>query len=230
MNYKFILCALIFGLLLAGCTGQQAPPSGTTGTQPSGTGGGTMGSGAAPSMNETPEEGTMPETAPNDSGGATAPSGSGGDVFSGLNYAGIMALGLPGKCDITSSYQGEAMEVTLYFDGAGNSRTESPVDDPAVECSKFIVIQSDKVVYIGCEGEKYPPGTQCDWMMMESEDTGNTTMQTQVDVGSGGGFSTDYSDVPASQISCVPWVPDSTMFQAPGKLCTISDLMQGYQT
>lgn len=227
MNNKFILLALIFGLVLAGCTGQQAPPSDTTGTQPSGTVGagdnGTMGEAQGEAMDEGE---SMTET-----GGETVETGdSGGNAFSGLNYAGIMGLGLPGKCDITSTYQGETTQVTVYLDGTGNARTESPVDDPAIDCSKFVIIQLDKTIYIGCEGEKYPPGTECDWMMMESEEEGESSMQTEVDVGSGGGFSTDYSDVPASQISCVPWVPDSSKFQAPGKACTITDLMEGYQT
>jgi hypothetical protein len=229
MKNKFIILSVIFGLLLAGCTSQESPaPSAPSGTSaPSDTSGAGSVDNATSGTSGDSVPDTTGDTAADTSG--TSDSGtpdSGGDVFSGLDYAGIMALGLPGKCEVTSTYNGQATSSTMYFDGTGKTRVESLSTDPQTGCSKFVIINTGSTVYIGCEGQQYPPGTDCDWMQMDAE--GDSSLDAQVDYGEGGGLTTDYSNVPPSQISCVPWVADSGMFQASGKACTIQDLMQGY--
>jgi hypothetical protein len=228
MKNKFIILTVIFGLLLAGCTSQEspAPSAPADNTQPSGTTGtGTQDTGTSDTPSDT-TNGTSDDSTSDTSG--TGTSGSSGDDFSGLDYGAAMALGLPGECDITTESEGKTFQVKVYFDGAGNARSEMPMDEAETGCAKFIVIQKTGKIYIGCDTTKYPPGTDCDWMMMASEaEAGTSSMESEIDFG-GGSFDTDYSDVPASKISCKPWVLDNSKFQASGKACTISDLMQGY--
>lgn len=233
MKKEFILLTVIFGLLLAGCTSPQssapsAPADTTDGGSTAGDGAMDDSSGAMDDAGGAMEDdsgGAMDET----SGAMEDDSGSaGGDDFAGLDYAGVMALGLPGECDVTTESEGQTLQVKIYFDGAGNARSEVPMDEEETGCSKFVVIQKTGKIYIGCDTSKYPPGTDCDWMMMESEaESGTSSMESEIEFGSGS-FDTDYSDVPASKISCKPWMLDSSKFNPSGKACTIQDLMQGY--
>jgi hypothetical protein len=230
MKNKFILLTVMFGLLLAGCTSQEpstpsAPSdttsdSGTDGAESSDTG---TTSDDSTSTDET-TDGMSDTSEPED----TETSDSGADDFSGLDYGAAMALGLPGECDITTESEGQTFQVKVYFDGAGNARSEMPMDEAETGCAKFIVIQKTGKIYIGCQNSKYPPGTECDWMTMESEaEAGTSSMESEIEFG-GSSLDTDYSDVPASKVSCKPWILDSSKFQASGKACTINDLMQGY--
>ena len=236
MKNKFILLTVIFGLLLAGCTSQESAPPASAGTSDDGSmaGDGAM-DGSSGAMDDT--GGAMENDssgAMDDSSGAmedgSGAADSGGDDFAGLDYAGVMALGLPGECDVTTESEGQTLQVKIYFDGAGNTRSEVPMDEQETGCRKFVVIQKTGKIYIGCDTSKYPPGTDCDWMMMESEaESGTSSMESEIEFGEGS-FNTDYSDVPASKISCKPWVLDSSKFNPSGKACTIQDLMQGYSS
>ncbi len=230
MKNKFILLTVIFGLLLAGCTSQEpsAPSAPADTTQDSGTGGAASSDTGTSDTSGDTSTGTGDSSSDTSEPEDTGTSGSGGNDFSGLDYGAAMALGLPGECDITTESEGQTYQVKVYFDGAGNARSEMPMEDEETGCDKFIVIQKTGKIYIGCENSKYPPGTDCDWMMMASEaEAGTSSMESEIEFG-GSSVSTDYSDVPASKISCKPWVLDSSKFQASGKACTIQDLMQGY--
>ncbi len=231
MKNKFILLTVIFGLLLAGCTSQEssAPSTSADTTQGSGTNGtDSSGTGTSDPSDTTSTDGTSETTPDTSETEDSSTTDSSGDDFSGLDYGAAMALGLPGECDIITDSEGQTFQVKVYFDGAGNARSEMPMDEEETGCDKFIVIQKTGKIYIGCDSSKYPPGTDCDWMMMESDaEAGTSSMESEIEFGEGS-FDTDYSDVPASKISCKPWILDSSKFQASGKACTISDLMQGY--
>jgi hypothetical protein len=227
MKNKFILLTVMFGLLLAGCASQESPaPSAPSDTASES---GTNGAGSADTETSDSSADTSTDTSGDSSSGASEPEDSGtsgaGDDFSGLDYEGVMALGLPGVCDITTQSEGKTYVTKAYFNGAGDVRYEMDHDEPNIECSKYVMITDSSKVYFGCLGAELMPG--CDWLEMAASGD-SSTVGGEMDFGTGGGFSTDYSDVPAASISCVPWIPDSTKFQTPGKVCSLEDLMQGY--
>lgn len=161
------------------------------------------------------------------SGAGSSSGGTGAQDLSGLGYSALVALGVPLECDITETSEGETISMKLYMDGNDNTRAEVPIEDEGSSgCSKFIFISKGQNTYLGCEGSKYPPGTDCDWMVTKAAE--GSTEEMEVEYGSGSSFDTDYSDIPVADIDCKPWVYDASKFQVSGKACTMEDLMAAY--
>lgn len=140
-----------------------------------------------------------------------------------MAYAQLIGLGVPLQCDITSTSSGAPVTSKLYMKGEGEMRIETPMEgqQASTGCTKSIFIMKGTTSYVGCEGGSMFSGTSCDWLMMESEPSagGGTA---------GGAYEApDYSNVPSTQISCVPWVYDASKFMPSDSTCTLQDLMGG---
>jgi hypothetical protein len=211
---RYLAVILLLSLFIFGCTTPQPPASGTggsgsasggSGASGGATGGGSSGGGASGGSTD---------------GGASTGGQTGGnavDDLTGKTYVELMGLGVPMQCDITTTSQGVTTQVKHYILNSNTFRSE--MTTPEGDCLNTVVIFKDKDMYVGCPGKKYPTGTTCDWMKFTSEGTDQPT--------SGGSDSfeaPDYTNVPTSQISCVPWVPDNSKFAVNGKACTIQDI------
>ncbi|MBD3210622.1 hypothetical protein GF318_04550 [Candidatus Micrarchaeota archaeon] len=210
------ILSIVFALLLFGCAAPEQQGEGpAAGEEQAG-----EAEDNATGPSETGDGVSDSDTGDEDGAGQEPDSGV---DLTGLDYAAVMALGIPVQCDITTTQDGETTDVKLYANGENEIRWESEMEGME-ECGKFVYILKNNKVYFGCEGSKFPPGSTCDWLTMESEagDGGEPS-------GDMGGMTVDtpeFEDVPSTQISCLPWIYDSSMFATPGKVCTMEDYMQ----
>ena len=207
-----ILAILVFGILIFGCTG-----SGTTNvkTDNSVNPGGNHGT---PSGNKTPTDNSPPPK--NDVSANVSVVTDTSQGLAGLGYAQLIALGVPIQCDVTSTYKGVTTKMHFYINGKSSMRVEIP--NAGQSCGNSVMIMQDKKIYTSCSGSQLMPG--CDWLSFES----NASAQG----GAGGAVNTgasetpDFTDVPATQFNCEPWVYDSSKFATSGKVCSLSDIMK----
>ncbi len=224
MKHMLIVLTLIIGLMVFGCTSTPDAQDTTT-TPPMEDNTEDSGTPAAPDepsdVPDAPEE-TTPEE-PEE----TTPEPS-GDDFAGLDYDGVMALGLPAECDVTMANGQQTISYKMYIDGANVRWETSDIPMEGLECPKVVYVATESIVAFGCEGGNYPPGSSCNWLIM-SEMGESEPSETEM----GEYSSPEFGDVPAAQISCKPWIPDSSKFSTPGKTCTMDDymdeMMAGYQ-
>ena len=209
-----LVLTLVLGLFLYGCcgptqvaedtiTGSTAPTDGTTPSVPTG--------GTGPSV---PADGTgTGDTTPE-------PSGNGELDFSGLDFAGVMALGVPVQCDMTMlDSSGQTATIKMYAINEDNLRQEIVGGSVAQSgCQKVIVIIKPDGQYLGCEGTSMF-GPSCDWLKLPSGGA--------ADEGAVGFDMPAVADLPSGQISCLPWIPDNSKFNTPGTACTMEEMMQG---
>jgi len=207
---KSLAAILLISLLIFGCFGApQTPATGTGGTTPSG-GGSTGGTG-----------GTGGQTGGGATDGGSTGDSTGGIVedLTGKSYEELMGLGIPMQCDMTMTYEGTTTTVKHYILDSEHFRSEMTSTQESACPGKMIFIVKGDDMYMGCEGQKYPTGTTCDWMKITSEpsETGSG--------GTGSAQAPDYTNVPSTQISCTPWIPDQSKLNTPGKACTLEDMM-----
>ena len=104
--------------------------------------------------------------------------------------------------------------------GSVESRTEIDTTG-STTCDKMIAIVKGDTVYTGCEtGYIF---SDCKWYSMTVNSSDSSS-----DYGSSGA-QPDFSNVPTSQIDCKPWNYDASKFTPTGKVCSLEDLMSGYQ-
>ena len=122
----------------------------------------------------------------------------------------------------------ETMTYKMYIDGQ-NVRWESSDVEGMEDCSKIVYVATDTTVALGCEGGNYPPGSSCNWLILSAGSETEEPTETDMDSYS----SPEFGDVPAAQISCKPWISDSSKFSTPGKACTMDEymdeVMAGYE-
>ncbi|VVC04308.1 Uncharacterised protein [Candidatus Bilamarchaeum dharawalense] len=148
-------------------------------------------------------------------GGST--SGNSNDL-AGKTFEALTAMGVPLECDVSSTSQGQTVNVKIYMKGNQEMRTEIPA--ASGDCTKMVGIMKGQTYYVGCADGTMFPG--CQWLMIE---------QSNGNQGVAGSFQTpDYSDVPTSKIDCRPWLYDPSKFATPGKVCSMDDLMKSYET
>ncbi len=179
--FSFLIIAL---LISAGCVGQQqqgAPP---------------LANPAAP-VNQTAQP-YSPQP------GVVQPPGQ----YSGLDFAGLVALEAPLQCNITYIYQGRSYQSQVWMKGGGQMRVESIGGSGLPQCNKTISIVQGSHVYVGCEGKTVIPS--CDWFV------------SSYDPLTPGISSTFYfRNVPADQISCQDWAYDPSVFLTSGNECSL---------
>ncbi len=206
MAKNIIILSLVFAFLIFGCLGAGEAEEGPAGAPPAGDG------------QPPAEEGQPPAEG--------APPAEDGVDFTGLDYAGAVALGVPIECDITTYMDGETTTVKLYAKGENEIMYELVPEDTE-DCAKFIWINKNYDVYVGCEGGYYPPETTCNWLLIAT--AAEEEEPATGEAGATGAYeSPDLGDVPPTQMSCIPWIYDASKFQTPGKVCTFDDLMQEY--
>jgi hypothetical protein len=208
MQYKTVFAVLLVSLLIFGCTsppagGGTAPQGGVPAGQPQGTP--PSPSPPAPQPNQTPAANASVQPP----GGQ--PSGGVGDLI-GKSFTDLVALNVPIKCQITTSNG----TVTLYKGAGSDMRSEMPASEGLCQSQKMIFIVKGDKYYMGCEQGTIMPGSSCQWLVFNA--TGSTATAAP------GTQAPDYSNVPAAQISCVPWVLDASLFQAPANACSLNDL------
>ncbi len=247
MRGAFVALLLVFGLFVFGCTGQantQTNASANGTTQPSG---GSQGpSGGTPSTPPSPPSGgvsgneTMNGSANVTTGGSGTTSGgttgtaSGGSTSggtsaqvdtSGKDYAGLLALGVPLSCTVTT----ENGSVTMFMNGQGVTRVEVPSTSSDSTCQETVMLMQGSKIDMSCAqgtmmGGNQGPFAGCDWIEM--------TFNASATAGSAGASSTGGSEAssvqsaPAAQFSCQPWVPDASKFVTSGKVCNLDQIMK----
>lgn len=137
-----------------------------------------------------------------------------------MDYAALVALGVPLECDITTVSNGTTTTSHVFMKGSAQTRIE--VETSGMGCSKIVMISKDKKLYMSCEGKaEFMPGSGCKWIMFEA--SGNGTLSGQVSSGSGS-VDTDYTNVDPSQIDCKAWVYSDNLFETDGGVCDFSNL------
>ena len=213
---------IALGLLVFGCTAPSGPGTSTTPGTAGGTGAGNQAAGTGTGAGAGAGTGAG-ASAGTGTGAGTGAATTGTTDLTGMAYTQLIALGIPVQCDMTTTSQGKSTTIKVYMNGASEVREEVPVDSSSsaasTGCTKMIVILKGTVSYMGCEeGSLFGPS--CQWLRMETTPSGGaqTSPVQQPDLGS----------VPATQISCVPWVYDASKFTVSGPTCTLQDLMGGY--
>lgn len=224
-----IILVLAIGILFLGCCGPtgggatgETGGTGGTGTGGAGTGGTGVNGGENGGTGGAGTDGEAGGTG-GETGGGTGGTGGeqggggqgGGNDLAGLGYEQLIGLGIPLECDISTTYEGETTYMKVYMKNENELRNEVPLEEQGAMCDKVILIRKGDTLYNGCEGQKYPPGTSCDWVkfVMDQSEPGGPSTEPP-----------DYSDVPSEQINCVPWVVDESKFATPGKVCTMEDI------
>lgn len=180
-------------------------------------------------VNTTPSDGSIeppPETEgiPPETGG-TPPTETGGTTGTGLggkDYTALLALGIPVKCDVTSTLNGTTTTTRFYLNSKKQIRTEIPMNQGA--CPMMVSVLKDKIMYMGCpDGEFFLPN--CDWMEIDTSKSSGSSAPG----GAGGTTSPpDYQNLPATSFECEPWIEDNSKFDTPGKVCNLDDMMKDY--
>lgn len=165
-----------------------------------------------PPNNQSTDQPPSPPDAPTDLP-PTPPNDPTTDL-TGKSYEALVLLGIPLECNIESTYQGQTTTMKVYLKGSQEIRNE--ISTPESEsCTKMVGILKQGKYYIGCAQGTLFPG--CDWLSIDQ--------QTTESAGATGYDAPDYSDVPSSKISCLPWVYDASKFTTTGKVCSLDDLM-----
>jgi hypothetical protein len=144
---------------------------------------------------------------------------SAGSDLSGLGYEALIALGLPIQCDITTTSGETTMKIKLYMNGKTHMREEIEGISPTCTGNTVVII-AENAMDIGCSTGQVFSG--CDWLHypinMSADESAGAADQSQTP---------DLTDLPPTQFSCSPWIPDQSKFVASGKVCDLSDLMGG---
>ncbi|MCI0503952.1 hypothetical protein L0Y65_04535 [Candidatus Micrarchaeota archaeon] len=205
---------LVVGMILFGCTGPANPPAG-----------GQAGSGIQ-TEGQTQQEQTQQQDQQGPQAGEQEQQqtqeqqqeqeqATEGDGLAGQTYEALATMGVPLQCDMTVN----STTVKVYMKGGDEVRSEVAITQEGSTCGKMVSIMKGDDFYMGCaDGTLFP---QCDWLHMTSETTGAS--------GPASSEPPDYSEVPPAKINCVPWIYDASKFATPGKVCSMDDLMQGYQ-
>src|SRR4030095_15608755 len=222
-----ILALLLVSIMILGCTGQGSANANVSAniSNPSG---GSMENNTGGNGNHD-LGGTMVNATVNTStGGNTGNSGSGGSQFGGMDYAALVALGVPLQCAVTTVANGTPTTIKMYLKGSEMIRTEVPTKN-SKGCQVMAVIQKDKKMYMGCSsGEAFMPGSECDWLLFAPTPGQNGTMTTQVQTTGGSSVDTDFGDLAPSQIDCKAWVYDSSKFETVGKVCSFDQIVPSH--
>jgi hypothetical protein len=211
MYSKAVVAAVLLSILVFGCLGPSVPSGGSdqAGQQ---TGGNASTSGQQTGGNES--NGGQPSGGGNSNGGGTTPPG--GNNLADLAYAELLALGVPIQCDIITTSGENPVTAKLYKGTGPDMRVESPA--AGGPCATMVSLMIGDKYYVGCDQGEVMPG--CQWLVFtQTESTGAATYEKP-----------DYSDMPASQIHCIPWLFDASKLEAPANACNLDDLMKGIPT
>ncbi|MBI5228073.1 hypothetical protein HY988_05780 [Candidatus Micrarchaeota archaeon] len=212
------LVILVMAFLIFGCTG-----TGSTNvkTDTSVNAGANTGNPAG-NNGTTPPAGNSPPSKNDVSANISVTTDTGGLI--GLGYTQLLALGVPIQCDVTNTYKGKTTKMRLYLQGKNAIRIEIPNTGAEGSCSSSVMIMKDKKVYTSCTGSQVMPG--CDWLEIEANESAQGGAG-----GSGGSANTgasetpEFTDVPATQFKCDPWVYDSAKLTVTGKVCSLTDIL-----
>ncbi len=233
MRGAFIAVLLVLGLFVFGCTGQastqanasvnatggsQAPSGGTpSGGNASGGASGTVGTNVSVNISG----GTGGTTGGTTGGSANT---SGAVDTSGKDYAGLLALGVPLTCTVTT----ENGSVKLYMNGAGVTRMEVPATSSDSTCNMTVILMQGNKFDMSCAqgsmmGGSTGPFAGCDWIEMTFNQSATTTGGS---ASSGTSEASSVQSAPAAQFSCQPWVPDASKFTTSGNVCNLDQMMK----
>lgn len=225
-----ILALFIIGVLLAaGCTSttqtnKGTTPAGTGGT-PSGSGASTSGANTSPSGSGTSGSGTGSTSGSGSGTSGSGTSGGSNDLL-GKTYEQLLGLGVPMQCDITTTSNGKTTTAKIYMKGDAEVRSEVDISESGSTCKKMVSIGKGTKYYVGCsDGALFPdtgdpasnPFAGCVWLEM--------TVNKSSSPGSSTYTAPDYSDIPPSEINCLPWVYDPSKFVVVGKTCDLDQIM-----
>lgn len=220
---------LVLALLVFGCTGQASVGGNVSANvSANGSSGGSAGSGAPGSAaNNTPQPPPQPPagtgTNVSSSGGGTA---TGGTDFSNKGFDGLLALGIPLTCTVTT----ENGSMQMYMNGKGVTRVEVPATSSESTCNMTVILMQGNKFDMSCAqgsmmGGSGGPFAGCDWLEM----TYNASATSGA--GSTSSGSSDASSVQKAkpaQFSCQPWVPDASKFATSGNVCNLDQMMKQY--
>ncbi len=228
MRGAFIGILLAVALFVFGCTSQTSVGGNVSANVSAG---GTGSSGQAAQNNTAPPPQPPAGTGTNVSSGGTATGGTSGSTsgapdFSNKGFEGLLAMGVPLTCSVTT----ENGSMQMYMNGQGVTRVEVPATSSDSTCNMTVILMQGNKFDMSCAqgsmmGGAGGPFAGCDWLEM----TYNASAQTATGGASGG--SSDASSVQnakPAQFSCQPWVPDSSKFTTSGNVCNLDQIMKQY--
>lgn len=194
---------IVTGLLVFGCVGEpsEGQPAQQQETTQQQTGGQ-----QTQQQEQTQEEPTQEQE--------TAQEQGTGDMdLDDLTYLELAALGVPVKCEITSTYEGTTSTATIYMIGEDKLRMETPY-----EGKMLVSLVLGETMYVNnVMADMYP---ECEWLRME-ETTGTGEGEYAYDQTPP---STELEDMPATDFECEAWVYDASKFTAPTEnVCTMEE-------
>lgn len=198
-SLKFFLVFAVVFVFIVGCVSppQNNPPNNPPALPPT------------PPNNQSSDQPPSPPDAPIDL--PPAPPNDPTTDLAGKSYEALVLLGIPLECNIESTYQGQTTTMKVYMKGSQEIRNEIVVSGS--QCTKMVGILKQGNYYLGClEGTLFPG---CDWLSMSQQSTNDAASAYSAP---------DYSDVPSSKISCLPWVYDASKFTTTGKVCSLDDI------
>ncbi len=242
MRGAFVAVMLVLGLFVFGCAGQTSAQANVSANGSASTGGSQAPSGGAPSGNattggttgtvgtnvtvNTSGGGTGTTTTGTASGGTSGGGSSGAVDTSGKDFTGLLAMGVPLTCTVTS----ENGTIQMFMNGQGVTRLEVPATSADSTCNMTVVLMQGNKFDMTCTqgsmmGGNQGPFAGCDWIEMTINATATATGGSS---SSGSSEASSIQKAPAAQFSCQPWLPDSSKFTTSGKVCNLDQIMNQY--
>lgn len=199
---KLAIALLFASLLVFGCIGgdEAAPESGVP---------------AQIAASESAQAGASEPT----QAAASEPASAEGNIFEGLDYAAIMALGQSGECTVTIQDEGVTGTMHVWF-ADGKSR---------LEMTSMQGGESFAITAISKDGKTYSDFPQamggiygdCDWIEMSEEEAAGGSAESTED------YSTpDMSEMPEASFECNAAIVSASKFETLGTICTMEELTE----
>ena len=199
---KLAIVLLFASLLVFGCIGgdEAAPESGVP---------------AQIAASESAQAGASEPT----QAAASEPASVEGNIFEGLDYAAIMALGQSGECTITVQEEGVAGTMHVWF-ADGKSRVEM-TSTQGGESLELIAISKSSKTYSNFPQAMGGMYGDCDWIEMSEEEAAGGSAESTED------YSTpDMSEMPEASFECHAAIVSASKFETPGTICTMEELTE----
>ncbi|OIO27508.1 hypothetical protein COX86_03280 [Candidatus Micrarchaeota archaeon CG_4_10_14_0_2_um_filter_60_11] len=129
-----------------------------------------------------------------------------------MGWTALLVSGIPYECTVRMTGEGFTSESKMYFSG-GKVRMETSTDASGYSSDTVSIVKGDKVYVSLPASSRVGPYTDCEWLVSSATATPSP--------GESGGVSS-YENVPASDYSCSPWIPDESKFATAGKACDLA--------
>jgi len=129
-----------------------------------------------------------------------------------MGWSALLASGLPYQCTVKMTGEGFTGDSKMYFSG-GKVRVESTVNAGGYSMDSVSIVKDDKVYVSLPASSRVGPHADCEWLVSSATATPSPGQSEGV---------SSYENVPATDYSCSPWVPDESKFATTGQACDLA--------